>query len=263
MKRLLTMLYGLLCYALFFATFNYSIGFLAGVGVPKSIDSGEAQTPWPALAIDALLLTFFAVQHSVMARRGFKHWWARFVSPAVERSTYVLFSSLALILTFWLWRPVPDAVWQVEAPWARTVLWSLFLLGWATVLLGSFMISHVHLFGLAQVWARWRGKPAPELEFQTRGLYRYVRHPLMLGFLVAFWATPRMSLGHLLFAGATTGYIVIATLRFEEPDLEHFLGETYRRYRRRVPAFVPRLGRGVRTEELVSRSVPAVAERTP
>jgi protein-S-isoprenylcysteine O-methyltransferase Ste14 len=245
MRRTLAFLFGLVCYVVFLATFLYAIGFLSGTWVPKSIDSGRVEGLVPALAVDTLLLTLFAVQHSGMARRGFKRWWGPIVPAAVERSAYVLLSSLVLALTFWQWRPLPRSVWQVDDPVGAAVLWGLFALGWGTVLLGTFMISHAHLFGLAQVWARLRDAPQPLPEFQTRWLYRYVRHPLMLGFLVAFWSTPRMSAGHLLFAAGASGYILLATLRFEERDLEESLGEPYRRYRRLVPAFVPRLGRSV------------------
>ncbi len=260
MSGAITFLYGLVCYGAFFATFLYAVGFLAGLGVPKSIDSGAAGQLVPSLVVDALLLTLFAVQHSGMARRAFKRWWKGVISPAAERSTYVLLSSLVLILLFWQWRPLTGTVWQVENAAGRDVLWAVFALGWATVLAGTFMISHAHLFGISQVWARLRRRPLPEPEFQTRWLYRHVRHPLMLGFLIAFWATPRMSVGHLLFAAGATGYILLATLAFEERDLAHYLGEPYRRYRERVPAFIPRLGRGVRVEELLGGGEPALRE---
>jgi protein-S-isoprenylcysteine O-methyltransferase Ste14 len=263
MRRTAIFLYGLVCYAIFLGTFLYAIGFVADLGVPKAIDSGAAGAVLPSLAIDALLLTLFAVQHSVMARPGFKRWWKRVVPPTAERSTFVLASSLALIVTFWQWRPVPATIWDVHSSAATQLLWGVCALGWATVLFGTFMISHTHLFGLAQVWASLRGAGAPEPPFQTRWLYRFVRHPLMLGFLIAFWATPRMSVGHLLFAAASTGYIVLATLAFEERDLQHYLGEPYRRYRRTVPAFIPHLGHGVRTEDFVPGSDEVIAEGAP
>ena len=260
MSGVLTFLYGLVCYGAFFCTFLYTVGFLGDFGVPKSIDSGAAGALLPSLAVDALLLALFAVQHSGMARRRFKRWWNGVVTPAAERSTYVLTTSLVLIVMMWQWRPLPAAVWRVEGGFGREILWGLYALGWLTVLGGTFMISHTHLFGVSQVWARLRGRKPPELQFQTRWLYRHVRHPLMLGFIVAFWATPSMSLGHLVFAAGASGYILLATLRFEEPDLEHYLGETYRRYRERVPAFIPRLGRGVRAEDLIGGGEPALEE---
>lgn len=243
MRRLLAFVYGMACYGLFLATLLYAVGFVSGVGVPKTVDSGRSGGTLVALGIDSLLLGLFALQHSGMARRAFKRWLTRIVPRSVERSTFVLASSLVLLLLFWRWRPVPDLVWHVESPMGAALLWGLGALGWLTVLVGTFMIDHAHLFGLSQVWARLRSGEAHEPRFQTRWLYRYVRHPLMLGFLVAFWATPAMSAGHLLFAVASTGYIVVATLAFEEKDLERHIGEPYRRYRREVPAFIPRPGR--------------------
>ena len=253
MRRAAVFAYGVVSYAIFFVTFLYAVGFVANVVVPKSIDSGAAGPALPSLLVDALLLGLFAVQHSVMARPAFKRWWKQIVSPAAERSTYVLASSAALIVLYWQWRPLPAPVWDASGTVAAGILWALCALGWTTVLAGTFMISHAHLFGLAQVWARLRGLELPEPQFQTRWLYRYVRHPLMLGFMVAFWATPRMTVGHLVFAAASTGYIFLATLAFEERDLERYLGEPYRRYRRKVPAFIPRIGQGVRTEDFVTR----------
>jgi protein-S-isoprenylcysteine O-methyltransferase Ste14 len=259
MRRTAVFAYGLICYAIFFGTFLYAIGFMSGVGVPKSIDGGATGSAPLAIAIDALLLSLFAVQHSGMARRAFKRWWTGFIGPAAERSTYVLFSSLALIVLFWQWRPLPAAVWSVENPAGRELLWGICALGWLTVLFGTFMISHTHLFGVAQVWARLRGREQPEPRFQTRWLYKYVRHPLMLGFIIAFWAAPVMTVGHLVFAAGATGYILVATLALEEPDLLRFLGEPYRRYRQRVPAFIPHIGDGVTTDELVEPADEATA----
>jgi len=248
MMGVIAFVYGLVCYGIFFGTFLYAAGFLANAVVPKSIDSGAVGGLGPSLVVDLALLALFAVQHSGMARRGFKRFWTRTVSPAVERSTYVLFSSLVLLLLFWQWRALPSPVWAVDGAGGRAVLWGVYALGWATVLFGTFMIDHAHLFGLSQVWARLRRQPAPQLHFQTRWLYRFVRHPLMLGFLIAFWATPQMSVGHLLFAAASTGYILLATLALEERDLERYLGEPYRRYRSAVPAFLPLPGRSVESQ---------------
>jgi methanethiol S-methyltransferase len=240
---MLGFVYGVVCYVAFLGTFLYAIGFVGGVGVPKGIDSGPAGSLVSSLVVDLLLLALFAVQHSVMARPAFKAWLTRLVPRSVERSTYVLGASLALLLLFWQWRPLPAAVWAVREPVAAGVLWTVYALGWATVLFGTFMISHAHLFGLSQTWAGLRGRRQPQLTFQIRGFYRYVRHPLMLGFLIAFWSAPVMSAGHLVFAAATTAYILLATLAFEERDLARSLGEPYEAYRRTVPAFLPVPGR--------------------
>ena len=238
MGRQLALLYGVLCYLIFFATFLYAIAFVGGVFVPLSLDSDPAGPFAESLLIDAILLGIFAVQHSVMARPAFKRWWTRFVPAAVERSTYVLFSSLALILLFWQWRPLGGMVWQVDSLVARDVLWALFALGWATVLIGTFLINHFDLFGLRQVWLNWRRTPYTPPGFVTPLFYRVVRHPIMLGSIVAFWATPHMTLAHLIFAIATTAYILIA-LQLEEHDLAASIGEPYRDYQRRVHMLVP------------------------
>lgn len=244
MRRLLAFLYGILSYVLFLGVFLYAIAFVGDFLVPYTIDSrgGDgAATPWQvALLIDLGLLGLFAVQHSGMARPAFKRWWTRWIPRSVERSTYVLAASLVLALLFWQWRPLPEAVWQVEAAAGRTVLWGLFGLGWLVVLAATFMISHAHLFGLSQVHDTLRGREVRAPRFQTPGLYRHLRHPIMIGFLVAFWATPQMTVGHLLFAGATTLYILVA-LQLEERDLLDSFGERYRRYREKVPMLVPRL----------------------
>ncbi|MGA7055258.1 MAG: methanethiol S-methyltransferase [Mycobacterium sp.] len=238
MNRFLTISYGAVCYLIFLAAFLYMIGFVGNIAVPRSIDAGVAGPIGEAVAVNVLLLGLFAVQHSVMARPAFKRWWTRFVPPSVERSTYVLLASLALIVLFWQWRTMPTVVWNVTSPLGRLGLWVLFWLGWATVLGGTFMINHFDLFGLRQVYLAWRGQPYTDIGFRTPLLYRLVRHPIMLGFILAFWATPKMTTGHLLFATATTGYIVIA-VQLEEHDLVAAIGAQYRDYRGRVRMFLP------------------------
>ncbi|MDI3258304.1 MAG: NnrU family protein [Sinobacteraceae bacterium] len=238
--RALILLYGIGCYVVFFLTFLYAIGFVGDLPLPKTIDRPAiaAATGWQAWIIDLVLLGIFAVQHSGMARRGFKIWLTRWLPTAAERSTYVLLSSLALILLYWQWRPLAGTVWNAPAGWSVGVLWGLFALGWLLVLSGTFVISHFDLFGLRQVWLYARGRKYAPPEFKEGLYYRLVRHPLMLGFLIAFWATPKMSVGHLLFSVATTGYILLA-LQLEERDLLAAHGESYRDYQRRVPMLCP------------------------
>jgi protein-S-isoprenylcysteine O-methyltransferase Ste14 len=238
MNRLLVITYGALSYLIFLAAFLYAIGFVGNIAVPRSVDHGIAAPIGQAVVVNVLLLGLFAVQHSVMARAAFKRWWTRFVPQPVERSTYVLLASLVLFLLYWQWRTMPAVVWQVTSPPGRRALWALFWLGWATVLAATFMINHFDLFGLRQVYLAWRGKPYTEIGFRTPLLYRLVRHPLMLGFIIAFWATPTMTAGHLLFAIGTTGYILLA-VQLEERDLVAALGDPYHEYRRQVSMLLP------------------------
>lgn len=237
--RIFSFIYGIVAYVIFLGSFLYAIGFVGDFVVPKTINSGpEAANLWKALGINAALLGLFAVQHSVMARQGFKKWWTKIIPRHVERSTYVLFSSLILILLYWQWRPLPDVIWSVEAELWVTVLNVLFWLGWGIVLLSTFLINHFDLFGLRQVYLHLREKEITPLRFQEPGLYKYVRHPLLLGFIIAFWATPYMTLGHLVFSAATTGYIFVG-IWFEERDLIRRHGEKYREYRERVRMLIP------------------------
>jgi protein-S-isoprenylcysteine O-methyltransferase Ste14 len=231
--------YGLVCYVVFLGAFLYAIGFVGDLYVPKSINLPVTDIAWQrALIQDSVLLLLFAVPHSVMARPGFKTWWTRIVPPPVERSTYVLKSSLLLIVLYWLWIPIPTVIWEVSIPGLRTVIWALFWFGWLLALVSTFLIDHFDLFGLRQVYLFWTKRPYESISFRTPLLYRWVRHPLILGFLIAFWAAPTMTAGRLLFAVATTAYCLIA-MRLEERDLLHYYGEQYAAYQRQVRMLVP------------------------
>jgi protein-S-isoprenylcysteine O-methyltransferase Ste14 len=233
-----SLFYGIAAYLIFLATFLYAIAFVGNLPVPNTIDSEVTSSLPAALATDVLLLGLFAIQHSVMARPAFKRMWTKTVPPAIERSTYVLFASLALVLLYWQWQPLPGVVWSVENTAIILTLRTIFWIGWGIVLIGTFLINHFELFGLQQVYARLLGKPLPAPAFKTPSMYKWVRHPIYLGFLLAFWAAPTMTFGHLLFAAATTGYILIG-IWFEERDLVALFGEQYRRYRREVSMLVP------------------------
>jgi protein-S-isoprenylcysteine O-methyltransferase Ste14 len=233
-----TMLYGMLAYLAFLAAILYAIGFVGNLFVPKSIDSGPPGEILPSVAVDALLLSLFAIQHTIMARPGFKKWWTRFVPAPLERSTFVLCASLLLMLLFWQWRPIPGVLWEIEPGIARSLLVGLSLCGWGLVFYASFLIDHFDLFGLRQTFLAWRGRPYTPPSFKTPLLYRMIRNPLMLGFLIAFWSTPSMTHGHALFCVLTTAHIFVG-ISFEERDLLRILGEDYRRFREQVPMILP------------------------
>lgn len=252
--RIAIFVYGLVSYAIFFATFLYAIGFVANVGVPTSLDSGPSGSFWQALLVNLGLLTLFAVQHSVMARPAFKRAWTRIVPEPIERSTYVLFSSVALILLFWLWQPMGGVIWHVENPGLRALLQALCMTGFLLVLVSTFLINHFDLFGLRQVWLHLRGRPYTHLPFGTPGPYLLVRHPLYVGWLLAFWAAPTMTVAHLVFTLMTTAYILVA-IQLEETDLVEAYGETYRSYRRNVGMLLPRILRRARASRSSAEAV--------
>lgn len=236
--RVAAFLFGMAAYLVSFFTLLYAIGFVAGVLVPKTIDSGPV-VPWgEAAVINLLLMALFAVQHSVMARPQFKQWWTRYVPQSVERSTYVLFASLALILLFWQWRPMPDVVWRIADPGIATAVMGLSFFGWFLVFTSTFLINHFELFGLHQVLNNLLSRPMPDPRFKTPMLYKLVRHPIYLGLIIAFWAAPTMTVGHLLFAAVTTAYIFVGIF-LEERDLTELFGDEYRRYKQRVSMLLP------------------------
>ena len=238
MTRVLIFVYGVVSYLIFFGAFLYAIVFVGNLFVPKSVDTGETTAFGTALVINAVLLGIFAVQHSLMARPAYKQWVTRIIPEAAERSTYVLLSSLALILLFWQWRPMNDIVWSVNNTAGRYTLWAVFFLGWGLVLVGTTLINHFDLFGLRQVYLNLKGEEYTNLGFGRPFLYKIIRHPIMLGFIIAFWATPLMSVGHLVFAIATTLYILIGIM-LEERDMAAAHGESYKQYRREVSMLIP------------------------
>lgn len=239
MKKVIVLIYGILAYIVFLFSFLYSIGFVGNLYVPKAIDSGQETDLTTTLLINIGLLSLFAIQHSVMARPVFKKWWVKLIGKAAERSTYILLSSLGLLLIFWKWQPMNTVIWEVENSTLAMCLQVLFWLGWVIVLLSTFMISHFELFGLTQIVDNFKSRTSPSLTFQTNYLYKIVRHPIMLGFIIAFWATPVMTLGHLLFSVVTTLYILIAVKYLEEKDLKKVLGKAYENYQKDVPMIIP------------------------
>lgn len=259
MSRFTSLVYSTVAYLAFVGVFLYLIAFVADHFVPRTIDRGvETGSTMGAVLVNLGLIALFGLQHSVMARAGFKRWWTRIVPEPIERSTYVLFSSIFLVLLLALWRPIPATVWHVESAVAVAALWTIFAFGWGLLFVSTYLISHAHLFGLKQAFQHWRGRHLADPEFQTPGPYRHLRHPMMLGFLLGFWATPHMTTGHLLFAVAMSAYIFVGC-RFEERALEGEFGGLYLEYKRRVPMLVPRL----RTEsDLVGQIESAVASRS-
>ncbi len=242
MAGLVTLIYGIVAYSFSLVSLLYLIGFVGNLVVPKSIDSGAAGPLVQSVIVDTMLIALFAIQHSVMARQGFKRFWTRIVPAPVERSTYVLFTSFVLLILYWQWQPIPTLIWNVRSPAAAAVLDGIFWLGWIVLVASTFLISHFELFGLSQVLARLFGNQLPDAKFRAPGLYRYVRHPIYLGVLLAVWATPTMTTGHLLFAAVITGYILIG-IQLEEHDLIEQFGEKYRRYRQYAAMLVPLPGR--------------------
>ena len=258
MGRVLVLAYGTIAYLVFLPTFLYAIGFVGNLVVPKTIDSGVEGPLVQSILINVLLLGAFAIQHSVMARPGFKRWWTRIVPEPIERSTYVLLASVLLIIMFREWRPVTNVIWEVQNPAAVMILQVLFFVGWGLLFISTFLINHFDLFGMRQVYLYFTGQEYKPLEFRTLALYKYLRHPLMLGFMIGFWSTPRMTGGHLLFAVVTSAYILVA-IQLEEHDLETYHGETYRRYRNKVPMLIP--WKGDQSGDLAPAPEPEEARR--
>ena len=236
--RIVAFLYGVITYVFFFVTFLYAIGFVEDLVVPTTIDTGLSAPTMQALIINLILMSIFAIQHSVMARQQFKRWWTQFVPASVERTTYVLFATLALALLLWQWRPMPEVVWQVANPQAATAITAVSLIGWLIVLTSTFLINHFELFGLHQVANNLTGRPMPAPRFRMPLYYKFVRHPIYLGFIIAFWAAPTMTLGHLLFAAVTTAYIFVG-IQLEERDMVDVFGDQYRSYKKRVSMLLP------------------------
>jgi protein-S-isoprenylcysteine O-methyltransferase Ste14 len=239
MGKTLILLFGVICYLSFLIAIVYAMGFVSNLLVPKGIDDGMPTTPPIAILINSLLLGLFAIQHTIMARPAFKTWWTKIVPEPIERSIFVLAASLLLLLTYWQWRPMPTLIWELTNPTIANTLYVISFLGWAIVLYSSFLINHFDLFGLRQVFLHFQDKEYAHNKFRTPGLYRFVRNPLMLGLIIAFWSTPAMSQGHLLFAGLTTAYIIIG-IHFEERDIVSFLGGEYTQYQQATPMLVPR-----------------------
>ncbi len=238
MKKVLAFVYGVLAYVLFLGTFLYAIAFVGNLPVPTSVDKGKPASTLSAILIDVLLLGFFAIQHSVMARYGFKKRWTQLVSWYLERSTYVLAATIALALLLWQWRPIPAKIWDVRGTPVGSLLKVTFWVGWAILLLSTFLIDHFELFGLEQVWICIKGGEFHRPAFKTPFFYQWVRHPIYLGFVIAFWSAPTMTVGHLLFSFATTGYILVG-IYFEEKDLVRTYGDAYLEYKRQVPMLIP------------------------
>tara|TARA_R110002074_G_scaffold382346_1_gene561900 strand:- start:59 stop:796 length:738 start_codon:yes stop_codon:yes gene_type:complete len=239
MKKVFILIYGALAYIIFLIAFLYAIGFVGNIYVPKTIDSGAQSTLLSSILVNFGLLSVFALQHSIMARPAFKKWFNSIFDQAIERSTYILLSSLALLLIYWQWQPVTTIVWEAESKIVIYFLYGVFFLGWLIVLLSTFMINHFELFGLAQIFNNFKNRKTPNPDFQTNYFYKIVRHPIMLGFLIAFWATPAMTIGHLLFTLVTTAYIFVAVKYLEEKDLKKFIGEKYKDYQEEVPMIIP------------------------
>ncbi len=240
MKKLISFIYGVICYLVFFVSFLWMILFLGDFEtyVPTTVNSGTLGTLWSSLAINLGLIALFGIQHTVMARKSFKEKWTKLVAKPIERSTYVLFSSIAVLLLLWFWQPLPEVIWEVEATWASLTLQWGFWLGWLILFLSTWMIDHFNLFGIKQVWNYMLDRPQAPPQFMEPGFYKYVRHPLMLGFLIAFWSTPRMTLGHLIFSGGMTLYILVGVY-YEEKAMIRRFGDDYENYRKRVPKFFP------------------------